>query len=205
MTMVRSLLLTTALSVILVGLVNSLGVGPAWAGSAHGRPETAFLAAAPVPAPTPVLALGSGPGRLGGNGWYHSTLAPYAVVTHWPGHPEVWSDGCWDQFEHGWRVMEIEAARGVAGATTAQAVQELVDYLRTTRVMEAHVLGPVGIGGQQVPVFLTRYRGDWMARLAFVADGWLWRLSLNTDGWHLDADLHDFLASVRSFQLDPRG
>jgi hypothetical protein len=203
--MARSLLLTTALSVILVGLVNSLGVGPAWAGSAHGRPETVVRAAAPVAAPTPVLTLGSASGGLRGSGWYHSTLAPYAVVTRWPGHAEVWPEGCWDQFERGWRVMEIEAARAVAGATTAQAVQELVDYLRTTRVMDAHVLGPVRIGGQQVPVFLTRYRGDWMARLAFVADGRLWRLSLNTDGWHRDADLHDFLASVRSFQLDPRG
>jgi hypothetical protein len=97
--------------------------------------------------------------------------------------------------------MEIAGDRAVPGATTAQAVQDLVAYLRTTRVMEARLVGPVLVAGQRVPVFLTRYRDDWMARLALVAAGRLWRLSLNTDGWHRDADFHAFLATLRSFQL----
>jgi hypothetical protein len=202
--MTRSLLLTIALSVTLVALVNSLVVGPAWAHPAHG-PHTAATIPAPPAAPTTVLPLGTAPGGLPSTGRYRSSLAPYAVVTRWPGHAEVWPDGCWDQFERGWRVMEIEADHAVPRATTAQAIQDLIAYLRTTRVMEAHLVGPVQIAGQRVPLFLTRYRHDWMARLAFVAAGRLWRLSLNTDGWHRDADLHDFLASLRTFQLEPGG
>jgi hypothetical protein len=101
--------------------------------------------------------------------------------------------------------MEIASDPALPGATTARAVQDLVAYLRKTRVMEAHLVGPVQVAGQRVPIFLTRDRDDWMARLAFVASRRLWRLSLNTDGWHRDADLQDFLAALRSFQLDPSG